>query len=123
MTVHTSISHVWVDGLGSSTEEGLHSCQVQRIHELVTWLLPGKPPAFWIDSLCIPKQHDLRKAAIRLMGDTYKNADRVLVLDASIRVLAQIKRRLVRSPIKQKVKVQKPASKLSIEEGTGPRIS
>jgi len=40
--------------------------------------------AFWIDALCVPHDRVLRKRAIALMAQTYRNATAVLVLDAGI---------------------------------------
>ncbi|KAK0496547.1 hypothetical protein EDD18DRAFT_1105656 [Armillaria luteobubalina] len=82
-TPYIAISHVWVDGLGSTSEVGLPTCQIERIADLVHTLLPGG--AFWIDSVCIPEVRELRKEAIRRMTLTYANARAVLVTDAGIR--------------------------------------
>lgn len=46
--VYAAISHCWLDGLGSSSEEGLYLCQLRRIGGFAGG-------AFWIDSLCIPR--------------------------------------------------------------------
>ncbi|KAI0651218.1 hypothetical protein C8Q79DRAFT_20153 [Trametes meyenii] len=81
---YVSISHVWADGMGSTTEDGLPKCVVTRIAGLVRPLLPGSG-AFWMDSLCVPGRKDLRKRAIRLMAETYRNAAKVLVIDEGIR--------------------------------------
>ncbi|KAJ5963875.1 uncharacterized protein N7479_003751 [Penicillium vulpinum] len=80
---YVAISHVWADGLGSTAEKGLPSCQVKRLSILVESLMPGG--AFWIDSLCVPENRDVRKEAIRLMALTYRNAAIVLVIDSGIR--------------------------------------
>ncbi|KAI0754568.1 hypothetical protein C8Q80DRAFT_375197 [Daedaleopsis nitida] len=80
---YTAISHVWADGLGSTTEEGLPECQIPRIAAHVRQLKPGG--AFWVDSLCVPAVKDLRKRAIRLMAETYERAAAVVVFDAGIR--------------------------------------
>lgn len=84
-TPYVAISHVWADGLGSTSEEGLPTCQVARISTLARRLVPEG--AFWIDSLCIPANKEYRKQAIKHMARTYKEADIVLVIDATIRVL------------------------------------
>ncbi|RPD70814.1 hypothetical protein L226DRAFT_443101, partial [Lentinus tigrinus ALCF2SS1-7] len=81
---YVAISHVWSDGLGSTTEEGLPTCQVARIAGLAKELLPASG-AFWMDSLCVPNTKDLRKRAIKLMGQTYEDAHTVLVFDVGIR--------------------------------------
>ncbi|KAI0770005.1 hypothetical protein C8Q74DRAFT_1369239 [Fomes fomentarius] len=81
---YIAISHVWADGLGSTTEQGLPACQVARISDVASRLVPGSG-AFWIDSLCIPGSNkELRKCAIRLMADTYRGAAKVVVLDAEL---------------------------------------
>ncbi|KAF9463932.1 hypothetical protein BDZ94DRAFT_578770 [Collybia nuda] len=80
---YVAISHVWVDGLGSTAEAGLPLCQIRRLSSLTQKLIPGGP--FWMDALCIPGSKDMRKRAIGLMGQTYKNATVVLVIDSGIR--------------------------------------
>ncbi|OCH84939.1 hypothetical protein OBBRIDRAFT_356083 [Obba rivulosa] len=94
---YVAISHVWADGLGSTTEKGLPTCQVRRLSTLAHKVVPGG--AFWLDGLCIPAQSEMRKRAIRLMGRTYEEAQVVLVLDSGIRscsIRAPIKERLLR---------------------------
>ncbi|KAI0325432.1 hypothetical protein GY45DRAFT_248798 [Cubamyces sp. BRFM 1775] len=84
---YVAISHVWAEGMGSTTEKGLPTCVVQRIAGLVRQILPGasRPPAFWMDSLCVPSARNERKRAIMLMAQTYKDATKVLVVDDCIR--------------------------------------
>ena len=92
---YIAISHVWVDGLGSTTEAGLPTCQVERINAFVRSLLPDATrAAFWIDALCVPEDRNSRKHAIRTMAETYRGADGVLVLDAGIRTLCSSSRPL-----------------------------
>lgn len=81
---YVAISHVWADGLGSSTETGLPTCQLRRIASLVSQIMPGA--AFWMDSLCIPETKNLRKKAIGLMSRTYGEAEAVLVLDRGMQL-------------------------------------
>ncbi|KAL1938911.1 hypothetical protein VTO73DRAFT_11064 [Trametes versicolor] len=84
---YVAISHVWVDGMGSTTEEGLPTCVVERIARLARELLP-QTGAFWLDSLCVPGgRMDSRKQAIKLMAQTYRDAAKVLVIDEGIRSL------------------------------------
>ncbi|KAI0751791.1 hypothetical protein C8Q80DRAFT_1159325 [Daedaleopsis nitida] len=82
---YVAISHVWADGMGSTTEVGLPTCQVARIAALVRQINPESDGAFWMDSLCVPDVKDLRKRAIKLMANTYRDAAKVLVIDACIR--------------------------------------
>lgn len=87
---YIAFSHVWADGLGSCTENGLPACQVRRLDQLVRErCLYGA--YFWIDSLCIPEAHEqkqYRKKAIRLMNDIYQNAHGVIILDTGLRNLS-----------------------------------
>ncbi|KAH9884630.1 hypothetical protein C8Q73DRAFT_351322 [Cubamyces lactineus] len=84
---YVAISHVWAEGMGSTTEKGLPTCVVQRISGLVRQILPAASytPAFWMDSLCVPSARSERKRAIQLMARTYKDAAEVLVIDDCIR--------------------------------------
>ncbi|OJT05010.1 hypothetical protein TRAPUB_4192 [Trametes pubescens] len=82
---YVAISHVWADGMGSTTEDGLPTCVVKRIASLVQGLLPEVSAAFWMDSLCVPDHHSVRKRAIQLMERTYRDAAKVLVIDQCIR--------------------------------------
>jgi len=83
---YVAISHVWADGLGSTTEEGLPACQIKRLVTLTKQLTPNG--AFWIDALCIPVVKDMRKRAIGLMAKTYNEAKVVLVIDSGIRTIS-----------------------------------
>ncbi|KAI1808580.1 hypothetical protein F4811DRAFT_176509 [Daldinia bambusicola] len=78
---YIAISHVWADGLGSTTEDGLPICQIRRLATLV-----GPQNAFWIDSLCIPRADSVRKKAIGMMAQTYSQAKAVLVLDRTLQL-------------------------------------
>ncbi|KAK7691153.1 hypothetical protein QCA50_006256 [Cerrena zonata] len=82
-TPYVAISHVWADGLGSTTDEGLPTCQLRRLAEITRRLVPGG--TLWMDGLCVPKDKTTRKRAIGLMGKTYEEASAVLVLDAGVR--------------------------------------
>ncbi|KAH0551127.1 hypothetical protein GP486_007529 [Trichoglossum hirsutum] len=83
---YVAFSHVWADGLGSTTEVGLPSCQIRRLDQLAGQR--AKKAAFWIDGLCVPKDKPYRKKAINLMKYTYQNASGVLVLDEGLRKLS-----------------------------------
>jgi len=79
-----AISHVWVDGLGSTTEIGIFECQAKRLGRLVRNISKEIALPFWIDSLCIPSDEIRRKKSIGMLRAIYKNAKKVLVLDQSI---------------------------------------
>ncbi|OSC99993.1 hypothetical protein PYCCODRAFT_1469729 [Trametes coccinea BRFM310] len=89
---YVAISHVWSQGMGGTTEEGLPACTVRRVASLAQRLLPEYGGAFWIDSLCVPEASAERKRAIMLMARTYRDATRVLVIDESIRSLCSTRR-------------------------------
>ncbi|KAI0670226.1 hypothetical protein C8Q78DRAFT_975703 [Trametes maxima] len=80
---YVAISHVWADGMGSTTEDGLPTCMVTRVAHLAQTLLP-ESGAFWIDALCIPANGEMRKRAIKLMAQTYRDAAKVLVIDECV---------------------------------------
>ncbi|KAJ8457555.1 hypothetical protein ONZ51_g11461 [Trametes cubensis] len=89
---YVAISHVWSEGMGSTTEDGLPICLVEHISNLARSLLPEHNGAFWMDSLCVPSARQQRKQAIRLMADTYRNAAKVLVIDNSVRTMCHSER-------------------------------
>uniref|UniRef100_A0A5K1K2L8 Protein kinase Ukc1p n=1 Tax=Ganoderma boninense TaxID=34458 RepID=A0A5K1K2L8_9APHY len=81
---YVAISHVWADGLGAFSEIGLPACQIARLAALVKEAIP-ETGAFWMDSLCVPREPTLRARALKLLPKTYKEAAKVLVVDASVR--------------------------------------
>ncbi len=89
---YLAFSHVWADGLGSVSEKGLPSCQIRRLAKIASAMLKHDHPCFWIDSLCVPEQKDLRKKAIILTAKTYASAAAVIVLDNDVQNIS------IRSP-------------------------
>ncbi|KAL3481919.1 hypothetical protein BJX99DRAFT_269419 [Aspergillus californicus] len=81
-TKYVAISHVWADGLGSTAEVGIPSCQIDRLMTMTRTIVPDG--TFWLDSLCVPGYKSMRRRAIGLMAQTYRNAAAVLVLDSAI---------------------------------------
>ena len=82
---YIALSHVWVDGLGSTSQAGIPECQARRLGRLVHDASDGVNNAFWIDSLCIPTGKASRKKSIAMMKNIYRNADKVLVIDQTVR--------------------------------------
>ncbi|KAH0559665.1 hypothetical protein GP486_003822 [Trichoglossum hirsutum] len=87
---YVAISHVWAHGLGNVDGNWLFSCQVRRLYRFAAALYPFSSTRadiyIWIDTICVPHRSDdddkdYRKVAISLLDDTYRNADKVLVLD------------------------------------------
>ncbi|GAB1309870.1 hypothetical protein MFIFM68171_00080 [Madurella fahalii] len=86
-TRFVAISHVWSDGLGNNRANAIPLCQFKRLRALVAGLYAGdggeqQSVAFWLDTLCFPlaPQAAYDQALVR-MKDSYRRADKVLVLD------------------------------------------
>lgn len=75
--------------MGSNTETGLPACQVWKLAALAQALLPSSKGRFWLDALCVPKQPAARQQALKLMGQAYRDAEYVVVRDASIEACSQ----------------------------------
>ncbi|KAI5837087.1 hypothetical protein DFP73DRAFT_569377 [Morchella snyderi] len=83
---YVAISHVWSDGMGNARQNSLPRCQLAQIQRLVNELYESDEPIpFWIDTLCVPLVKRYRNMAITRMSRTYRDADKVLVLDLSLR--------------------------------------
>lgn len=86
---YVAFSHVWAHGLGNPQQNALPSCQLLHLRHLSakSAALNFRQPAFWIDTLCIPvaQEHKrARKLAIAQLPSTFRQAHRVLVLDADL---------------------------------------
>ena len=81
---YVAISHVWVDGLGSTTENGILACQARRLSDLVGRLNRRSSAPLWIDSVCVPSSPEYRRKAISLLRNVYKNAAQFLVVDKTV---------------------------------------
>ncbi|KAI1078591.1 hypothetical protein F5B20DRAFT_207945 [Whalleya microplaca] len=88
---YVAISHVWSDGRGNPWRNCLRLCQLQHIQNLVNNLYEPEhwPVPFWMDTLCIPvgREHTKsRRAAIIRIAQTFRKADKVLVVDRSLQL-------------------------------------
>ena len=95
---YIAFSHVWAHGMGNPKANALPSCQILRLKELSakSSSSPFRQPAFWIDTLCIPvgsKHKPARKLAITRIAETYRQARRVLVLDADLQRCSRFRSR------------------------------
>ncbi|KAF2654713.1 hypothetical protein K491DRAFT_693524 [Lophiostoma macrostomum CBS 122681] len=86
---NVAISHVWADGLGNTDgKNSLPKCQITRLQKLCNELYgvnaSDSPVAFYIDTLCVPRDLSYRQLAIQKMRDVYMAAKKVLVLDRGI---------------------------------------
>lgn len=84
-----TFSHVWSDGLGSTTEKGLPRCQMEFLWSHAIGVQSGMSDLcdkalFWIDALCIPEDDSLRKRAIGLMAEIFENSSVTIVLDSNL---------------------------------------
>lgn len=96
---YVAFSHVWADGRGNVTGNGLFKCQWRWLQECAQVYrtnglsiddcsLEDTMP-FWIDTFCVPKGSDnrvleLRKKSILMMPKIYRSADVVIVLDSAL---------------------------------------
>jgi Heterokaryon incompatibility protein (HET) len=87
---YVALSHVWADGLGSSSLKNpntIRNCQLDRILDRLIKLDQRDDCGelfVWIDTLCIPvdpQYQALRDSQVARMHNIYKNAYCVLVID------------------------------------------
>lgn len=86
---YVAISHVWSDGLGNPKDNRLNRCQLLSIQSRVNALYPAAQTAvpFWMDTLCVPIENvypEYHALALDHKAETYRSADKVLVLDNSL---------------------------------------
>lgn len=84
---YVAISHVWSDGLGNRNSNSLPCCQLAHLDQLVSQICDAddKKNLFWLDTLCCPlKPKEFKNSALALMRDTYRKANRVIVLDSYV---------------------------------------
>ena len=89
-TPFVAISHVWSDGLCSDADTGLPACQVSSIKQLAALCKNESTSCFhliYIDTLCIPRDENIKKMAINTMARVYSTASIVLVLDSTLRTV------------------------------------
>jgi hypothetical protein len=90
---YVAMSHVGVDGTGSTNGNSLFSCQLEKFQNAANklWEIYGDsddlegPIPFWVDTICVPfNKGPLKMLAIREMAQVYRNADKVLVFDSGL---------------------------------------
>lgn len=87
---YVAISHVWSHGLGNPHENSLPKCQLARLANMVSNLYQKEDEAvpFWIDTICVPvNPPEARALAILNLRKTYRQADKVLVVDAYLETI------------------------------------
>jgi hypothetical protein len=79
-----AISHVWSHGQGGRPElgeTGLNQC----LHERYTKIAKAQGcDSYWMDTPCIPSDHDLRKQAIGQINSIFENSKVTLVCDRDV---------------------------------------
>jgi hypothetical protein len=98
-TRYLAYSHVWADGRGNVSGNGLYECQWRWLQECAQQYeerdldICSAPVdnllLFWIDTFCVPRGSDdrmwqLRTKAILSMSEIYRRAEVVVVLDSAL---------------------------------------
>ncbi|KAF2810043.1 uncharacterized protein BDZ99DRAFT_462655 [Mytilinidion resinicola] len=89
-TQYIAISHVWADGIGTSTSNCIATCQAMELAESIELISNESNLPFWLDTLCIPAQpqrQNLRDFSVQKMHEIYSSAHGVLILDADLKRL------------------------------------
>ena len=76
-----AISHVWSHGQGGRPEDGINLCLHRRYCHLANSF---DCDSYWIDSSCIPDDHQLRKEAIMTINDIFRDSKVTLVSDKDL---------------------------------------
>lgn len=82
-----AISHVWSHGQGGRPEDGINKCLHKRYCDLA---ISFGCDSYWIDSACIPDDHQLRKEAIMAINDIFCNSRITLISDKDLQSKALI---------------------------------
>ncbi|EAS31885.3 uncharacterized protein CIMG_07364 [Coccidioides immitis RS] len=88
-----AISHVWSHGQGGRPERprdgvpstGFNSCLHQRYSTIARQMGCN---SYWIDTACIPQDHQLRREAISQINDIFANSRSTLVCDRDIMMIS-----------------------------------
>lgn len=76
-----AISHVWSHGQGGRPEDGINVCLHKRYCHLAKSF---DCDSYWIDSACIPDDHQLRKEAIMTINDIFCDSKVTLISDKDL---------------------------------------
>jgi Heterokaryon incompatibility protein (HET) len=75
-----AISHVWSHGLGNPSSNALPVCQLRYLFELIR-KISSTEVYLWIDTISVPVTREHKKIALRTLGQVYRQAHHVLVID------------------------------------------
>jgi len=76
-----AISHVWSHGQGGRPDTGINECLHVRYLRMAK---DNNCSSYWIDTVCIPNDHDLRSEAIHHINDTFSQSKITLVCDRDL---------------------------------------
>jgi hypothetical protein len=76
-----AISHVWCHGQGGRPEVGMNKCLHQRYSRIAQGM---GCDSYWMDTPCIPQEHELRKEAIREINGVFLRSHATLVCDRDL---------------------------------------
>jgi len=76
-----AISHVWSHGQGGRPDTGINGCLHDRYVRLAR---KYGCASYWIDTVCIPDDHDLRREAIAHINDTFSESKITLICDRDL---------------------------------------
>jgi hypothetical protein len=76
-----AISHVWSHGQGGRPEEGMNQCLHERYKRIARSF---DCDSYWMDTPCIPKDHQLRKEAIQSINVVFYQSALTLVCDRDL---------------------------------------
>ncbi|KAG6990974.1 hypothetical protein G7Y79_00059g091590 [Physcia stellaris] len=78
-----AVSHVWSHGQGGRPEvgHGMNHCLHQRYSSIARSL---DCHSYWMDTACIPEDHNLRREAISKINEVFENSKATLVCDRDL---------------------------------------
>ena len=76
-----AVSHVWSHGQGGRPEVGINRCLHERYCRIAKHL---GCDSYWMDTVAIPKDHDLRREAIAQINTVFRDSHAVLVCDRDL---------------------------------------
>jgi hypothetical protein len=76
-----AISHVWSHGHGGRPDTGMNECLHKRFSHIARRY---DCDSYWIDTLCIPDEHMLRKKAVGHINCIFAQSKVILVLDRDL---------------------------------------
>jgi hypothetical protein len=76
-----AISHVWCHGQGGRPEDGFNKCLHQRYKRIAEGM---GCDSYWMDTPCIPQDHELRDEAIREINGVFATCHLTLVCDKDL---------------------------------------